>query len=87
MKHFLNLNMQKGVEIKPQKRQLLIYAAVEVEKCMVKKLTSSTLAVSKSVLQGSRFLSTYEGMATGLQILPNLAFSLIGEATSRYNNK
>ena len=30
--------MQKGVEIKTQKRKLLAYAAVEVEKYMGKKL-------------------------------------------------
>ena len=40
--------MQKGVEINPQKRQLLAYAAVEVEKYMAKNFT---LAVSKSVLR------------------------------------
>ena len=37
---FLNLYMQKGVEINPQKRQLMDYAAFDVEKYMIKKLCS-----------------------------------------------
>ena len=47
--HFRNLRLQKGVEIKPQKRQLLAQAAVKVEKYMAEQLVF--LAVSKSVLR------------------------------------
>ena len=36
--HFRNLNLQKGIEIKPQKKQLLAHTSVEVEKYMAEKL-------------------------------------------------
>ena len=43
--HFRNLNLQKGAEIKPQKEQLLAYAAVEVEKYMAEKLYLSCIQI------------------------------------------
>ena len=88
MKHFRNLNILKGVEIKPQKRQLLAHTAVKVEKYMAEKLFFSCIQIcAPFICQPNRFLSTYEEIAKGKQILENLVFSITGEALSRYNNK
>ena len=46
--HLRNLNLQKGVGVKPQKRPLLAHAAVEMKNIWLK---SSILAVSKAVLR------------------------------------
>ena len=43
--HFRNLSLRKGVEIKPQKRQFLAQAAVEVEKYMAEKLYFSCIQI------------------------------------------
>ena len=42
--HFRNLSLQKGLAIKPQKRQLLAHAAVEVEKCVAEMRSVYLLA-------------------------------------------
>ena len=42
---FRGLNLQKEVEIKPQKRQLLAHAAAEVEKYMAEKLYFSCIQI------------------------------------------
>ena len=64
--HFRSLDLQKGVEIKPQKRHLLAHAAVKVEKYMAEKLFFSCIQICAPFLcQPNRFLSTYEEMAKG----------------------
>ena len=64
--HFRNLTLQKGVEIKPQKRKLLAHAAVKVEKCMAEKLYFSCIQIcALFICQPNRFLSTNEEMAKG----------------------
>ena len=63
--HFPNQNMQTGVEINPQK-QLLAYAAVQVEKYMVKKLCSGCIQICAPFnCKPNRYSSTYEEMAKG----------------------
>ena len=69
--YFRNLNLQKGVEIKPQKRKLLAQAelapaAVKVEKYMTEKLFFSCIQICDPfICQPRRFLSTYEEMVKG----------------------
>ena len=64
--HFRNFDLQNGVEMKPQKRQLLAHAAVEVEKYMSEKLYFGGIQICASfICQPNRFLSTYEEMAKG----------------------
>ena len=43
--HFQNLSLLKRVETKPQKRQLLVHAAVEVEKYVAEKLYLSCMQI------------------------------------------
>ena len=64
--HFRNLDLQKGVEIKPQKRQLLAQAPVKVEKYMAEKLFFSCIQIcAPFICRPNRFMSTYEEMAKG----------------------
>ena len=46
VKRFQYLNLQKGFETPPQKRQLLAYAAIKVEKYMVRNLYCSCIQFS-----------------------------------------
>ena len=64
--HFLNLNLQKGVEIKLQKRQLLANATVKVETYMAEKLYLSCIQIcAPFVCQPNTFLPTNEEMVKG----------------------
>ena len=64
--HFRNLNLQKGIEINPQKRQLLAHASVEVQKYMAEKLYFSCFQIyAPFICQPNRFMSTNEEMTKG----------------------
>ena len=64
--HFRNLDSQKRIEIKPEKRQLLAHATVKVEKYTVKRLYVYPNLFSLHLLtQSVGFFSTYKEMAKG----------------------